>query len=130
VAACPENAIGLDYQIDLAQMQSHRACVKACRWLAPSISARSPAQQSERFDLVLDLRAATPRPPFAARAAAGLLPLGRAGLATVLKLRELVGEFEKPKFFRLQAEALRPQPQRKNRLQRLRGHLLGRSDLQ
>jgi NAD-dependent dihydropyrimidine dehydrogenase PreA subunit len=130
VAACPEDAIGLDYQIDLAACQSHRACVKACQVAGAIDFTRSPAQQSERFDLVLDLRAASATPTFNQHA----LPQGYfrwdgQDLHTVLKLRELVGEFEKPKFF-LQAEALRPQPQRKNRLQRLRGHLLGRSDLQ
>ena len=31
VAACPEGAIGLDYQIDAALCKSHRACVKLCQ---------------------------------------------------------------------------------------------------
>ena len=30
VTACPEGAIGLDYQVDLARCKSHRACVRAC----------------------------------------------------------------------------------------------------
>ena len=30
VQACPEGAIGLDYQIDMAQCEAHRDCVKAC----------------------------------------------------------------------------------------------------
>jgi len=30
VAACPEQAIGLDYQVDLSRCQSHRTCVKVC----------------------------------------------------------------------------------------------------
>jgi ferredoxin len=50
------------------------------------------------------------------------------GAATLLKLRELVGEFEKPKFFDLQAEAVRAQPQRAGRLQRLRRDLFGPGD--
>ena len=30
VAACPEQAIGLDYQVDLSRCSSHRDCVKVC----------------------------------------------------------------------------------------------------
>src|SRR4051812_26630830 len=30
VRACPENAIGYDYQVDLERCKSHRACVAAC----------------------------------------------------------------------------------------------------
>jgi ferredoxin len=100
VAACPEDAIGLDYQIDLAACKSHRACAKACQVAGAIDFTRSPAQQSERFDLVLDLRAASATPTFNQHA----LPQGYfrwdgQDLQTVLKLRELVGEFEKPKFF-------------------------------
>ena len=100
VAACPEDAIGLDYQIDLAACKSHRACAKACQVAGAIDFTRSPAQQSERFDLVLDLRAASATPTFNQHA----LPQGYfrwdgQDLHTVLKLRELVGEFEKPKFF-------------------------------
>ena len=100
VAACPEHAIGLDYQIDLATCQSHRACVKACQVAGAIDFTRTPAPQSERFDLVLDLRATSATPTFNQHA----LPQGYfrwdgQDLHTVLKLRELVGEFEKPKFF-------------------------------
>jgi ferredoxin len=99
VAACPEQAIGLDYQIDLAACRSHRACVKACQVAAIDFS-REPAQQAERFDLVLDLRGPGATPTFNQHA----LPQGYfrwdgRDLPTLLKLRELVGEFEKPKFF-------------------------------
>ena len=99
VAACPENAIGLDYQVDLAACRSHRACVKACQVAAIDFS-REPARQSARFDLVLDLRGPDATPTFNQHA----LPQGYfrwdgRDLTTVLNLRELVGEFEKPKFF-------------------------------
>ncbi|MCC4118834.1 4Fe-4S binding protein, partial [Aromatoleum toluclasticum] len=30
IRACPEGAIGWDYQVDIARCQSHRACVTAC----------------------------------------------------------------------------------------------------
>jgi ferredoxin len=99
IAACPEQAIGLDYQIDLAKCKSHRDCVKACD-AAGAIDFQRDAQAfSEKFDLVLDLRAAPgflqhapPQGYFHHREGADLL-------AVVLKLRDLVGEFEKPKFF-------------------------------
>jgi len=100
VAACPEDAIGLDYQIDLAACKSHRACVKACQVAGAIDFTRAPAPLSERFDLVLDLRGPGATPTFNQHA----LPQGYfrwdgQDLKTVLKLRELVGEFEKPKFF-------------------------------
>ena len=80
---------------------SHRACVKVCEAAGAIDFSREPRGFTEQFDLVLDLRAdAGVR---AACAAAGLFPLppGRPGRwrRRVLKLRELVGEFEKPKFF-------------------------------
>ena len=103
VAACPENAIGLDYQVDLAACHSHRACVKVCQVAGAIDFSREAAPESERFDLVLDLRAATATPTFLQHA----LPQGYfrwdgQDLATLLRLRELVGEFEKPKFFAYQ----------------------------
>ena len=104
VAVCPEDAIGLDYQIDLAKCTSHRACVKACDVAgAIDFSRASRGARPSSFDLVLDLRAAARDRP--ACAAAGLLPPA-GGLASgprrcrrCCKLREMVGEFEKPKFF-------------------------------
>ena len=100
VAACPENAIGLDYQIDLAACQSHRACVKACQVAGTIDFNREAAQYQDRFDLVLDLRPAHVTPTFLQHA----LPQGYfrwdgRDMGMLLRLRELVGEFEKPKFF-------------------------------
>jgi ferredoxin len=106
VSVCPEGAIGLDYQIDLARCSGHRACVKACDAAAAIDFNRVPQQGSDSFDLVLDLRA---DPAFAQHAPPqGYFhlprPVGAQGWSTqeVLalgRLRELVGEFEKPKFF-------------------------------
>ena len=97
VAACPEGAIGLDYQVDLAKCASHRACVKLCQ-VAGAIDFERDAQAfSEKFDLVLDLRAT---PAFAQHAPPqGYFRWDGRDLGTLLKLREMVGEFEKPKFF-------------------------------
>ncbi|TFZ04180.1 4Fe-4S dicluster domain-containing protein [Ramlibacter humi] len=105
VAACPEQAIGLDYQIDLARCTGHRQCVKVCEAAGAIDFDRQAQAQSDTFDLVLDLRA---QPAFAQHAppqgyfhlpAAGEGAWGEAALLTVLKLREMVGEFEKPRFF-------------------------------
>jgi len=100
VAACPEQAIGLDYQIDLARCTRHRDCVKACGAAGAIDFARTPVEQTERFDLVLDLRGAQASPTFLQHA----LPQGYfrwdgQDPKTLLQLRDLVGEFEKPRFF-------------------------------
>jgi ferredoxin len=105
VTACPEQAIGLDYQIDLARCTGHRQCVKVCEAAGAIDFDRAAEEQGETFDLVLDLRE---QPAFAQHAAPQgyfHLPMpqgaawGEQGLRTLLKLRGLVGEFEKPKFF-------------------------------
>jgi ferredoxin len=112
VAVCPEAAIGLDYQIDMAKCAAHRACVKVCEAAGAIDFSRESETASDRFDLVLDLR---PTPAFLQHAPPQgyfFLPPplgeGRGGgmrgthadmLTTVLKLRDMVGEFEKPKFF-------------------------------
>ena len=105
VAACPEQAIGLDYQIDLQRCSGHRDCVKACGAAAAIDFSREPQAHSERFDLVLDLRGPQAGPTFAQHA----LPQGYfrwdgRDLQTLLQLRGLVGEFEKPRFFQYKAK--------------------------
>ena len=100
LVACPEDAIGLDYQIDLARCQSHRACVKACEVAGAIDFTREPVEHSETFDLVLDLRPGQARPGFGQHAPPqGYFRWDGRDLQTLLKLRELVGEFEKPRFF-------------------------------
>jgi ferredoxin len=98
VAACPEQAIGLDYQVDMAKCASHRACVKVCEAAGAIDFERAPQSFEERFDLVLDLRA---QPAFLQHAPPQGYFHGTSAefLSTILKLRDLVGEFEKPKFF-------------------------------
>ena len=106
VTACPEGAIGLDYQVKLGSCTDHRACVAACQ-VAGAINFERPLQaHAEPFDLVLDLRAAPAFTQHALPQGYFHLPLptvgegwGDGGLTAILKLRELVGEFEKPKFF-------------------------------
>ncbi|WP_205960422.1 4Fe-4S binding protein [Ramlibacter henchirensis] len=97
VAVCPEGAIGLDYQIDMDRCKGHRACVKVCEAAGAIDFQREAQAQTETFDLVLDLRETS---EFAQHAPPqGYLRWDGRDLPTLLKLRELVGEFEKPKFF-------------------------------
>ena len=95
LAACPEQAIGLDYQIDMSKCGAHRDCVTACGAVGAINFQRQAQEETAEFDLVLDLREQS---AFMRHA----LPQGYfrgATAANLLRLRELVGEFEKPKFF-------------------------------
>ncbi|WP_418316624.1 4Fe-4S dicluster domain-containing protein [Piscinibacter sakaiensis] len=107
IDVCPENAIDFSYQIDLSLCKSHRDCVAACSAAAAIDFERPPQRQSESFDLVLDLRDA----PMSARhqQPQGYLHVAptaseQALFDAALKLREWVGEFEKPKFFQYKAK--------------------------
>jgi ferredoxin len=97
VAACPEDAIGFDYQVDSALCKSHRACVKACGVAGAIDFSRQAQDESEKFDLVLDLRAT---PAFTQHAKPqGYFMWNGQDPRVLIDLRGLVGEFEKPKFF-------------------------------
>ncbi len=104
LTVCPEGAIGLDYQIDSALCKANRDCVSVCKVAGAIDFTRKPESQTESFDLVLDLRTPSNQqarflqhaPP---QGYFKLPPDGSGELQTLLKLRELVGEFEKPKFF-------------------------------
>lgn len=99
VRACPEGAIGLDYQIDLQACRSHRDCVAVCEAAGAIDFERPPLPCSERFDLVLDLRGSGATPTFNQHALPqGYLRWDGSELAPLLALRALVGEFEKPRF--------------------------------
>ena len=104
VAACPESAIDLSYQVDSSKCTSHRDCVAACKVAGAIDFARQPQALGESFDLVLDLGIrpllalhAPPQGYFALDLRDGLAAPDV--IATVIKLRDMVGEFEKPKFF-------------------------------
>lgn len=98
---CPEGAIGLDYQVDLDACHKHRDCVRVCDAAAAIDFSRQPLAHSETFDLVLDLRGS-------AAFSRHQLPQGyfhpandeRALHKAVRALREMTGEFDKPRFFR------------------------------
>jgi ferredoxin len=101
VDACPEGAIDFSYQIDLDRCRDHRDCVKACGAAAAIDFDRPAATTEARFDLVFDLNDA---PAFAMhQPPQGYLHAGADVArqhAHALQLQQLVGEFEKPKFFR------------------------------
>jgi ferredoxin len=100
VDACPENAIDFTYQIDLDKCKAHRKCVAACGAIGAVDFSRADTARRETFDLVLDL---SPQPLLSmpdlpqGYLAPGADPLAQALAAA--KLAQLVGEFEKPRFF-------------------------------
>jgi ferredoxin len=101
IRACPEEAIGFDYQVDLAKCKSHRACVKACGEIGAIDFSRADTARKESFDLVLDLS----REPLIRlhQPPQGYFAPGDDPLEQALAARELtglVGEFEKARFFR------------------------------
>mgnify|MGYP006175117175 CR=1 FL=1 len=55
VRACPEDAIGFDYQVALAKCKDHRDCVKACGSVGAIDFSRTDVSRKDAFDLVLDL---------------------------------------------------------------------------
>jgi ferredoxin len=105
VHACPDDAIGLDYQVDLAKCGAHRECVRVCEAAGAIDFSRTPQAITERFDLVLDVQStpsiAVHQPPQGYLHAADDSAL----LHAALQLRGLVGEFEKPKFFQYKPKA-------------------------
>ena len=97
LTACPEGAIGFDYQVDAALCQSHRACVQACGAAGAIDFEREPQHHRATFDLVLDLRRT---PAFSQHALPqGYFQWDGQNPRTLIELLGLVGEFEKPKFF-------------------------------
>ncbi|MFN3571715.1 MAG: 4Fe-4S binding protein, partial [Polaromonas sp.] len=104
VAVCPEGAIDLSYQVDSSTCRSHRDCVAVCKVAGAIDFGREAQAVSEAFDLVLDLGReplirlhAPPQGYFALNISSGMASPGL--LPLVVKLRDMVGEFEKPKFF-------------------------------
>jgi ferredoxin len=100
IEVCPEGAINLSFQIDLGKCKSHRDCVTACASIGAISFDRKERERNSEFDLILDLRvdpkmrmSQTPQGYFAP----GVDPLEQA--LAVNQLSEMVGEFEKPKYF-------------------------------
>jgi ferredoxin len=100
VEACPENAINSLYQVEADKCRSHGDCVKACGPVGAIDFSRGATQRHGRFDLVFDLSStsviARHQPP------QGYFAAGHdkaAQLAAALQLTQMLGEFEKPKYF-------------------------------
>lgn len=102
IAACPESAIDLTYQIDLGKCRSHGDCIKACGAIGAIDFSRGEDAANHRsgeFDLVFDL----PRTPLVH---SHQLPQGYFApgqdiarqFEDALKLTQTIGRFEKPKF--------------------------------
>jgi ferredoxin len=97
--ACPESAIDYTFQIDLERCRSHRACVSVCGVNAIDFE-RTASAREDRFDLILDLSTEPllrmSQPP-QGYFAPGRHPLEQSLAAS--QLLQMVGEFEKPRFF-------------------------------
>ncbi len=104
IHACPEQAIDFSYQIDMDKCKAHRECVKACGAIRAIDFERAERERSDRFDMVLDFSAQpvirTAQPP-QGYLAPGADPLEQALAAA--QLGQMVGEFEKPRFFAYQS---------------------------
>jgi ferredoxin len=95
VVVCPEQAISADFQVNLSKCKSHRSCVSACDVAGAIDFEREAVQMNDAFDIVLDLS----EQPLIDWHAAPQGYFKNADAQTLIKLRDLVGEFEKPKFF-------------------------------
>jgi ferredoxin len=100
IDVCPENAIDLNYQVDLDKCRSHRDCVKVCGAISAIDFAREDDARDGEFDLVFDL---SDRPliglhqPPQGYFAPGANEAEQAEAA--LKLTQMTGQFSKPRFF-------------------------------
>jgi ferredoxin len=104
IRACPEHAIGFDYQIDLDACRDHRACVAACGEVGAIDFEREKTTRSARFDAVVDLQRVpslrgfdTPQGYFAPGDDVA------AQARTLVEVASLAGEFEKPRYFAYKA---------------------------
>lgn len=101
IDACPENAISPALQIDEERCRRHDDCVRACGPIGAINFARRERRREQRYDLIFDL---SPDPlitlhePPQGYFAAGTDTT--AEFETALRLTQMVGEFEKPKYFR------------------------------
>ncbi|WEF35195.1 4Fe-4S binding protein [Pseudoduganella chitinolytica] len=100
VKACPEGAIGLDYQVNLDACSSHGDCVKACGAIGAIDFHRADTARSGAFDLVFDLHLqplVTLHQPPQGYFAPGASDEKAAEQA--MQLATMTGTFGKPKFF-------------------------------
>ena len=100
IEACPESAINFSYQINPDQCRQHLDCVKACGIVGAIDFNRVATARKTQADLVLDLS----RKPLLTMSDVpqGYFAPGAdlvSQFDAVLRLLQMTGEFEKPKFF-------------------------------
>ncbi len=101
IDACPENAISPALQVDAERCRHHGDCVRACGAVGAIDFARRETRRQERYDLIFDLSPAplmTMHEPPQGYVAAGTNLT--AAFEAALRLVQMVGEFEKPRYFR------------------------------
>ncbi|MEO8136382.1 MAG: 4Fe-4S binding protein [Betaproteobacteria bacterium] len=106
IRACPENAIDFSYQVDLDRCKSHRACVAACGPVRAIDFSRRETARNGQFDLVLDLQRTAYFAGVGFQPPQGYFAPGEDALAQIRAaagLAQMVGEFEKPKYFAYKA---------------------------
>jgi ferredoxin len=100
VEVCPESAIDFHFQVDQNKCKNHLDCVKACGAVGAIDFNRIATSRAAEFDLVLDL---SPVPILSmSQPPQGYLAPGKdiaSQFDAVLRMTQMVGEFEKPKFF-------------------------------
>lgn len=100
VAACPEGAINLLYQIDEGKCRRHGDCVQACGAVEAIRFTRGDDVRHGDYDLIFDLSDAPlltmHQPPHGYFAPGSDL---RAQMAAASRLAQMTGEYEKPKYF-------------------------------
>lgn len=98
--ACPEGAIDTLYRIDMGACRRHGDCVTACGAAGAIDFTRGAALREAGFDLVFDLSPA-PLIPLHQPPQGYFAPGADKGrqTAAALQLVQMVGEFEKPKYF-------------------------------
>jgi ferredoxin len=101
IHACPEEAIDLSYQVDTDKCRNHGHCVAACGEVGAIDFLRSVTARNAECDLILDLSehalVARHQPPYGYFHAASADRHAQSDAA--LRLLQMGGEFEKPKYF-------------------------------
>ena len=98
--ACPEGAIDSLYRIDMETCRRHGDCETACGAVGAIDFSRGATLREASFDLVFDLSSA-PLIPLHQPPQGYFAPGADKGrqMAAALQLVQMVGEFEKPKYF-------------------------------
>ena len=126
----PKNAIDFTYQIDPARCKAHRKCVTACGAVGAIDFSRVERARARDASTWCSIFRPTPllRMPDLPQgyAAPGADPLEQALAAA--RLAQLVGEFEKPRFFDYKARICAHSRSGQDRLQPLPRGLLDRGD--